>query len=319
VQVEFADVDLLIIPSRALMDVEIGDETKPQCVQLPDNDKLAWKVNMPKAMPDTQTEEYQAYLVGVVLMVLGQATALPEGKLVELVEKRMERGLPGRVFSVRPLRELMRLAQPENPDFAKLASEAKPVLRTEFQPIEANELSWRTGPGPGYSRSLAEQYLHRRYETSARGLRLTLPRIVKDNRCRRLLLRLRAEGILDWHLLSALLTIVAQWQVEAKLGRPISPTTDSRVVTDRAFREEQDDDQPFDINVLTEQEIRMRLELGIPAALSTWGLVSHRQTPDFGAMKRLLDERYQHSADDIPHADPLSQSGSGGVAKTISL
>jgi hypothetical protein len=27
-------------------------------------------------------------------------------------------------------------------------------------------------------------------------------------------------------------------------------------------------------------------------------------------MKRLLDERYQHSADDIPHADPLSQGGS---------
>ena len=36
-------------------------------------------------------------------------------------------------------------------------------------------------------------------------------------------------------------------------------------------------------------------------------------------MKRLLDERYRHSTDDIPHVDPLSRSGSGEVAETISL
>jgi hypothetical protein len=29
VQVEFADVDLLIIPSRVLIEVELSDETKP--------------------------------------------------------------------------------------------------------------------------------------------------------------------------------------------------------------------------------------------------------------------------------------------------
>lgn len=319
VQVEFADVDLLTIPSRVVIDVGLGDETKPQCVQLPDNGKLAWTVTMPKVIPDTPSEEYQANLVSIVLMVLGQTTALSVSSLNELIEKRMERGLPGRVFSVRPLRELMAFAQPESPDFARLASETRPVLRTEFQPIEAVELGWRTGPGPGYSRSLAEKHLHSRYETTARGLRLTLPRMVQDNRCRRLLLRLRAEGFLDWQILNALLTIVAQWQVETKLGRPISSAGDTRVIMDRAFREEQDDDPPFELSALTEQRMRIQLMLGIPAAFKTWGLVSHRDTPDFEAMKRVLDERYQHAADDIPHADPLVRGGSGEPADTITL
>jgi len=319
VQVEFADADLLIIPSRALIDVELADAAKPQCIQLPDNGKLAWKVVMPKALPDTPSEDYQADLVSVVLMVLGQATALPVPQLGEMIEKRMDRGLPGRVFSVRPLRELMQLAQPDNLDFAKLASQTRPVLRTVFQPIEAVELCWRTGPGPGYSRSLAEQHLHNRYETTSRGLRLTLPRIVKDRRCRRLLLRLRAEGALDWQIMNALLTMVAQWQVEAKLARPLAPTGDTRMIMDRAFRKEQDDDKPFDLGVLTEPRMRMQLKLGIPAAFRTWGLISHRQAPDFDAMKRLLDERYQHSADDVPHTDPLSGSSFDGVAETISL
>jgi hypothetical protein len=308
VQVEFADVDLLIIPSRVVIDVELNDETAPLCVQLPDNGKLAWKVTMPKATTDTKSQEYDAYLIGVVLMVLGQTTALSVPKFGELIEKRIERGLPARVFSVRPLRELMKLAQPDNPDFAQLASETRPALHTNFQPIEASELCWRTGPGPGYSRSLAEKYLQNRYETTTRGLRRTLPRVIKDNRCRHLLLRMRAEGCLDWQILNALLTIVAQWQVEAKLGRPISPTGDSSLMMDRAFREERDDDPHFDLALLTEQRIRMQLKLGIPAAFKTWGLVSHRPTPDFDAMKRLLDERYQHSADDIPHPDPLARN-----------
>ena len=104
----------MIIPSRVLIDVEVSDETTPQCVQLPDNGKLAWKATMPKAVPNPPSEEYQTYLMSVVLMVLGQTTALPVPQFRELIEKRMERGLPGRVFSVRPLRELMQLAQPED-------------------------------------------------------------------------------------------------------------------------------------------------------------------------------------------------------------
>ena len=55
--------------------------------------------------------------MALVLMVVGQATALPVSKFDKVVEKILERGLPGRVFSVRPLRELMKLAQPENLDF----------------------------------------------------------------------------------------------------------------------------------------------------------------------------------------------------------
>ena len=309
----------MIIPSRVLIDVDVSDVTRPECVQLPDNGKLAWKATMPKAVPNPPNEEYQTYLMSVVLMVLGQTTALPGPQFRELIEKRMERGLPGRVFSVRPLRELMQLAQPKDLAFAKLASEPRPVLRTDFLPKEAAELGWRAGPGPGYSRSLAEQHLRNRYETTARGLRLTLPRIVKDNRCRRLLLRLRAEGVLDWQIMNALLTMVAHWQVEAKLGRPIRATGDSEMMMRRAFREEQDDDAPFDLGVMTERRIRMQLKLGIPAAFNAWGLMSHRQTPDFGAMNRLLDERYRHSTDDIPHTDPLSRGGSGEAAESISL
>jgi hypothetical protein len=120
--------------------------------------------------------------------------------------------------------------------------------------------------------------------------------------------------VLDWQILNVLLNIVAQWQVEEKLHRPLSSTSDSysQMIINRVFREERNDDPPFDLNVLTEQRIRIQLKLGIALVLKTWGLMSYRSTPDFDAIERLLDERYAYSVDDVPHADPLSRSGTDG-------
>jgi hypothetical protein len=98
--------------------------------------------------------------------------------------------------------------------------------------------------------------------------------MVDDIRCRQLLLRLREEGFLDWQVLNALLNMVAQWQVEAKLGRPMSPATDSRMLRDRVFREERDDDPPFDLRIPTEERIRMLLMFGH----GVWSLIAARRT-----------------------------------------
>ena len=151
----------------------------------------------------------------------------------------------------------------------------------------------------------AEEFLTNRYDRTQRGLRITLPRIVGDERCRRMLLKLRAEGVLDWQLLNALFTIVAQSQVETKLGHALSSRADAKHMNDRSLRAEQASDPQFDLEVLTEERVRLQLKISLPAAFQTWELACHRKTPDFDAMKRLLDERYQHSADDIPHDDPL--------------
>src|SRR5262245_54816485 len=46
------------------------------------------------------------------------------------------------------------------------------------------------------------------------------------------------------------------------------------------------------------------------AALKTWGLAVNTPTPDFKAIKRLLDERYMHSKDDISHSPLLREKRS---------
>ena len=47
--------------------------------------------------------------------------------------------------------------------------------------------------------------------------------------------------------------------------------------------------------------IQKRIILGTIAR--TWELVLHRQTPDFEALAKLLDVRYNNSKDDVEHED----------------
>jgi hypothetical protein len=82
-------------------------------------------------------------------------------------------------------------------------------------------------------------------------------------------------------------------------------------VHERGSRAEQTSDPQFDLNVLTEKRIRQQLKMNLPAVSKTWGLACHRQTPDFDAVKRFLDERYRHSSDDIRHDDLFLSTGFG--------
>ncbi|MGO9356273.1 MAG: hypothetical protein ACLP1D_01200 [Xanthobacteraceae bacterium] len=115
---------------------------------------------------------------------------------------------------------------------------------------------------------------------------------------------LRAEGFLDWQILGLISSIVAQFQVEAQF-----PNTDARnlskQIRDRIYRTERSTDPEFDLHAFRIDTVTIQKKILSVAALNTWGLEIHRQTPDFDAAKRLLDARYGHSTDDLPHDDPF--------------
>ena len=137
------------------------------------------------------------HLAGLVMTILGQATALPFDRFQTLAHERVRRGLPIRLLSVRPMRELMKISLPEDLDLAQLAAHPRPYFQSTMTPVESPELSWRTGPGRGYSVDKANQYLSNRYKVLARSLRVTLPRLLADGRCRDLIRQLRSRGLLD--------------------------------------------------------------------------------------------------------------------------
>jgi hypothetical protein len=301
-QVELADVELLVIPTDVLIIVETGATAHPDLNQLPSNDRLTWKVVLPAERPETEDLNTSfAENIAVVVSVIGQATALDFKPFRALIERSFERGLAYRVFSVRPARELMEfaLAQAEGVEDLKAL---KPVmLSRSVKPQEPSELAWRSGPGPGYSVEKAHEFLANRYRRTAEIICLTLPKVLADERIRALLLDLKGRGFLDWQILSILASIVGQYQVEAKAGRPFEPG-DEGLFHERMSRAERADDPPFDLSLIDEPRLTAQAPMLLGSTFRIWALALNRQTPDTIGMKRLLDERYGHSKDDIPHA-----------------
>jgi hypothetical protein len=306
-QVELADAELLIIPSDALIMVGIGHVERPEINQLPNNEQFVWKVMLPLEQPEDMDAGF-AENVAVAVTVIGQLTALDRHVFMAAIERSFARGLPHRVVSVRPARELMEFALAQANGVENL-NRLKPVkLSRPIRIDEPPELAWRSTAGPGYSREKANQFLANRYDRSSKAIRLTLPRLLADGRIHALLLNLRACGFLDWQILAILANIVAQYQVEVRVGKPLSRGME-RLVRDRLFRTESGDDPQFDLNLIDEGRLALQASALLAATFLTWGLVSHGQTPNLVGMKRLLDARYGHSTDDIPHAELFPPPG----------
>ncbi|MBR1281351.1 hypothetical protein JQ597_04785 [Bradyrhizobium sp. AUGA SZCCT0177] len=305
-QVEFADADLVIVPSEATIEVELRSVSEPRIEQLPDNGRLVWRLVMPTDYEAADhCSETEFGLAGVALTILGQASALPFETFQTLTDDRFKRGLAARFFSVRPIRELLSSVQPEGLPFALLANSTRRELATSCDPVSSLELQWRSTPGPGYSKEKADEYLRNRYERGREAFQITLPRIVRDDRCRSIIHELRAEGFLDWQILGIVGAIVAQYQVQKEFPG-LDPHALGKAVWDRIYRAERVSDAKFDLSVLSDETVAIQKKTIAIAALKTWGLEVHRQTPDFDATKKLLDVRYQHSTDDLPHDDPFA-------------
>jgi hypothetical protein len=218
-----------------------------------------------------------------------------------------EDGLPNRVVAVRPVSELLALADPPALDRDKLRAMAL-VTPGDDGPPEDPELSWRKEPGPTYTDERAEEALKNRYTFFPDSISRTLPRILADKRCRDLIAELRSEKMLDWQILMLLSSMIISWQDFKLHGAPREPedfAAASRRMNERARRSEAEADPQFDLAFLTREELERRKMMQWVGVLKAWGLTTHRQTPDGLAIKRLLDERYNNSTDDVAHADPF--------------
>lgn len=306
VQGEFASVDLNIIPTKVLIKVDTAPVPLMNVQTEPDNEILKWHVTVPTDRPDHASLD-DAILDGlsVAVTIIGQATALDIDAFAARIDELFKRGLKARVFSVRPTEELMDFVLAQMDGEEALTSIACPVKNRVVTPMESKELAWRSGPGPGYTKEKANQILVNRYRVGADAIRLSLPKIIGDPRGQAWIAKSREAGHLDWCTLGLLANLVCRNQTERRLGRPLRPE-DVALYTARMLRSEEEADGEFDLGELTDENFEAQSRASLMAVANTWKLMSHLGTPVFDGFRRLLDERYGFSSDDIPHEDPFA-------------
>lgn len=302
IQVELAHAELLVVPGKVVIDVELGRVERPR-VTTPLDGVANWRVVIPETPPSDdphgRNEFHEAFSIAAT--VLGQVTALDAPSFGKIVTEAMERDLGLRAYSVRPARELMAFAGRQVDCLETLAALPAPVLPRPIRPREPAELAWPTTTAPGYSPERAREALANRYRRPWETARPSLERALADERVKGLLLGLRADGLLDWQILGILWSIICQAQVEA--GSRLSMDQLSRAFMDRSRRAERREDAVVDLSIIDAERLEGQRISSNAAVLNTWGLRPNRPDLDPEGLRRFLDVRYRQAVDDIPHDD----------------
>lgn len=302
IQVELAHVELLVVPGKVVLDVELGPVVSPR-VTTPLDGVANWRVVMPETPPEDdplgKDEFHEAFSIAAT--VLGQVTALDARSFKEILTQAMERDLGLRAYSVRPARELMAFAARQVDCFEALAARPASVLPRRIRPREPEELAWPTTTAPGYSPERAREALINRYRRPWETARTSLERALADERVKGLVLGLRDDGLLDWQILGIFWSIICQAQVEA--GGRLSMEQLSRAFMDRSRRAERREDAVVDLSIIDAERIEGQRITANAAVLNTWGLRPNRPDLDPEGLRRFLDVRYRQAVDDIPHDD----------------
>jgi hypothetical protein len=300
--VDFAEDELLIVPSNVDIDVKFGTGLRPELRQKPDNGMLQFEVTLPTAGESDEGE----FTFSAITLVLLQATAHSTSAFMKLVEARMKAGLLTKAFWIAPVAPMLADARSTlvQPIPALSAIEVDPDWRSPT-PITGPGLEWPTTPGPGYSWDRAKEALENRYRRTLKFGRLVIPLLQKNPAIRQVLEGMHRNGMLDWQILNCLLSITVQLSIEDELGRPmLGGDADILDIQQRALRRVEVGNLPtIDLARFGQQTIDMQMMMNHSASLQGWDLHIHRSTPDFEAMKRLLDVRYRHSTDDIDHEE----------------
>ncbi len=304
VQVDFAEIDILIVPSNVDIEFESASVKKIAAEQIADNEKLRWHFVIPNEWAVRSDENEFEMTFSSVVTVLLQATALHPDKFFAMAEERFEKGLVSKAFWVRPTGELLAKARSE----AELSFDPSTIKRRRTfspDPLEHEELAWPTSVAASYSRRKAEEYLANRYRTMMPFARQVIPKLLAEPRWRERFRQLHDDGLLDWQIMLLLFNISIRQLTERRIG----PTMGENIEAAKKISLEvvqylsEGGDPKFDASAVTDEDITDHLKTVVMANAKTWNLAFHRQTPDFEATKKLLDVRFGQASDDIGHED----------------
>jgi len=303
VQVDLANADLLILPSNVEVELSVANVDQPQIEQLPDNGQLRWMLRLPIDWEAISAKGEIEYSLAIVTMMLNQVTGLSDEQFLLELEQRLKRGLYQKAFWVRPAADMLKQAA----EFREFGFDPtlieKPNQLAELSPLEAPELAWRTGPASTYSKEVAKEHLENRYRRMTPYLRSVAPTLIADPQTHILLENLHQNGLLDWQIMAIIFNLGLQAHM-ARLG--VTGAEHSAEAFKAAYFEqleafENQENGIFDPTWLTKEAAELQEKMLTVAASKTWNVKNRRQTPDFVAIKRILDERFNHSSDDIEH------------------
>ena len=164
-----------------------------------------------------------------------------------------------------------------------------------------------------FKRERRDYFLETRYEALAQSVRITAAVLHHSEEFRTTLQALRADGWLDWHILTAISNVAMNYRFPLRRHATNSrvPERDG-IEASQALRSPQH--PRFPISQFTPERMHDH-ETGcddVPT-YNTGTLECYQRTPDIRAIEALLAARYGYWDEDDPHEDPFPEADESGM------
>jgi len=301
---DFARTELSIIPGQVFVTLMVH-EGKLEVQDIADNNRVARIVRLPRCDAESSPTP-PSMAEAVALVLLRTVSALSDKEFQQRCESRLSAVLRSRLSVYRPS-ELLFTEFYGKEDYAELYN----VGRSSFiempdHVVETWEgLEGLQGTHPRYDETEFVNLVRNRYKNLRPVIRITLPRLLTDERFRQTVIKLRAEGWKDWHILMAVASIRFNYLLNSvPQNRELLDGRDRDGLARLHFRPEEDSDPTIPPSAFSEEDIRRNLTLSQMSTLKSLGFEIPQQTPNLKGVDKLL-RRLRYWEDDVPHDDPF--------------
>ena len=309
--------DLCLVQSHINIRIEnrsrIQTATTERIHSLPSNNGREWVVRLAPIgdSNDADPQETSIELLAMLTMIIREVSLLSDDDFSRSLDRAFERGLSHNLSPARPYDELASAFANDTGAEIQRSRYHTPWDCREGTFASHNELGWRNGPGPTYSRDQAEEMLRTRYQNFDKGLRITVPMLESSAKFRSIVKTLRAKGWLDWHIMAAIANIVMNHRFPANRNSLTLEETRNEMLR-AMLHQESAEASPVPIGLFMLDAMDRNRKLAMLPLVKHWGLELRQRTPDIPAIERLLAHRYGYWDDDVPHEDPFPENENGG-------
>jgi hypothetical protein len=304
---DLATTDLVLLPTGVQLELYLTPQDEFVEEEVHGNDIAKWRIGLPRIwlQRDRDNSTVVSSVVALASGILGKCSTLSIDEFRSRLTGAFKSGLLQKVMVVRPYTQLyLELVQAD--DFEReFRVRFDPLFGgQEFEVREAGELAWPITDAPGYSKKQSEEFISNRYRRTMAPIRYTLPRLVRDPVVGQKLVALREQGLKDWEILLIVANRATSYRVEK---REVASLKALGELTHEMMNAEEDPSlPPIPADEFSDDLIDTQRPFTTAAIAKTWGVHLHRQTPDFKALRRLLEIRYHITRDDVTHDDILA-------------
>lgn len=298
---DLANIDLCLLRTKVKVEIAISEEDEFVIQEIPSNDIGYWRLSINQ---NGSLEEIGQFVVGIIASLLEYVSLLPAEKFLEKIDKAFNEGLSSKIVFGQQYSVLYRKYFGKE-IFEKIDRKSfeQPLSEKKFNTTCHPEFSWCNDMGPGYSTEGVLEALRKRYKLSVIPIKHTIKWLSNQVVFQDTLEKLRNDGWLDWHVLTAVGLLVINYRLNEKIDFQSNSEEYNKQFLIYTKNPEDKNDIPIPLEEFSEENLRFHLWVSMVSTIKGLGLELHQTTPNFDVLSDFLGVRYKYWEDDIEHPE----------------